>query len=197
MFFLSSHVLLLELLSELIGIEIQSSFLITSYRSDCSVINWKSRKMWWMVQLRILYSFWPKSVARMLQETDQKQPFGLTWILCQSLGEHSVLVRFTTWNYKLFLLLKENQHSGCLFVELTRIHFVPPFYRYYIYDIYKKNPNSDRNKFWLKNKEVDILLFVLSTFIWNIVVVKHCFHSWPLQPSHFCGVWNFRDWLCG
>ena len=125
----------------------------------------------------------------------------LVWhefFLCQSLWEHSVLVRFTTWNYKLFLLLKENQHSGCLFVELTRIHFVPPFYRYYIYDIYKKkNPILTETNFDSKNKGVDILLFVLSTFIWNIVVVKHYFHSSPLQPSHFCGVWNFRDWLCG
>lgn len=36
---LSGHVLALELLSELIGIEMQSSFLITRHRSDCSVIN--------------------------------------------------------------------------------------------------------------------------------------------------------------
>lgn len=87
-FFLSSHVLLLELLSELIGIEMQSSFLITFYRSDCSVINWKTRKMWWIVQLRSLHSFWPRSVGRKLQETDWKKPFGLTWILSLS-----VLVR--------------------------------------------------------------------------------------------------------
>lgn len=38
-FSLSGHVLPLELLSELIGIEMQSSFLITRHRSDCSVIN--------------------------------------------------------------------------------------------------------------------------------------------------------------
>ena len=61
-------------------------------------------------------------------------------------------------NYKLFLLLKENQNLGCLFVELERIHFVPVFYRWHIYDIKKKN-SSGRDKFWLKNKEVGILLF--------------------------------------
>jgi hypothetical protein len=52
----------------------------------------------------------------------------------------------------------------------------------------KKTPILTETNFDSKNKEVDILLFVLSTFIWNIVVVKHYFHSSPLQPSHFCGV---------
>lgn len=63
-FFLSSHVLLLEFLNELIGIEMQSSFLITFYRSDCSVINWKAREMWWIVQLKILHTFWPRAVGK-------------------------------------------------------------------------------------------------------------------------------------
>lgn len=45
---------MLQLLSELIGTEMQSSSLITVYRSDCSVINWKT-----IVQCKSLRSFRP------------------------------------------------------------------------------------------------------------------------------------------
>lgn len=59
----------------------QSSFLITFYRSDCSAINWKTREVWWGVELWILPAFGSRSVW--------KEPFGLTWIILSL----SVLVR--------------------------------------------------------------------------------------------------------
>lgn len=51
----------------------QSSFLITFYRSSCTVVNWKPCKVWWRVGLWILHAFGPRSVW--------KEPFGLTWII--------------------------------------------------------------------------------------------------------------------
>jgi len=53
----------------------QSSFLITRHRSDCSVINWKTREMWWMVQFRIPHSFWHSPAGEKLHEADWRALF--------------------------------------------------------------------------------------------------------------------------
>lgn len=131
----------------------QSSFLITFYRSSCPVINWKPRKVWWRVGvgLGILHALGPRSVW--------KEPFGWTWIILSlSVPERALFRPCEIYNAKLYTAsaLKGKSKLGVLLSGSGSKPFHTPLSADYLHMTVKKRkinqtqtqlPNTEGRRF--------------------------------------------------
>lgn len=134
----------------------QSSFLITFYRSSCPVINWKPRKVWWRVGLRILHAFGPRSVW--------KEPFGRTWIILSlSVPERALFRPCEIYNAKLYTAsaLKGKSKLGVLLCGGGSKPFRTPLSADYLHTTAKKR-KINQSQTQLPNAEGRHFVHVLS-----------------------------------